>query len=726
MLTKEQLAERVLAYDAAADTGLIARAYDYGQSQHEGQFRHSGEPFFIHPLAVAEILTHYHMDPPTIAASLLHDAVEDTDAKLADISARFGPLVAELVDGVTKLTQIDLARRGDSPSGSSQTENLRKLVLATSRDIRVLLIKLADRLHNMRTLVYIADEAKRRAKALETLDIYANLAERIGLEKIHQELQDIAFATLNPDAYASITARLEGITAKDGSLTDRIIARLGEDMLAEGLDGVSISGRTKSPYSIWRKMAEKNRSFEQLGDVVAFRILVDTVQECYHALGIVHTRYQMIPTYYDDYISTPKPNGYRSLHTCVIGPERQRIEVQIRTREMHHVNEYGVAAHWSYKQGAGNMEGTQFRWLRELLEVMNTSASSEEFLENTKLSMYRDQVFVFSPKGDLVALPQGATPVDFAYAVHSGVGNRCIGAKVNGLLRPLSTTLANGDQVEILTSKMASPSAEWERFCVTPKAKSALRRFLREQQRDKHIELGRQALIVAFRDAGREFSDKAVEAGLRALKATGIQEVYAEIGDGRRQAGKVVDALYPPAPAGLVSQLLDAFKPKPRKESEAESAARKMHMPKVLGLIPGMSVRFAKCCHPLPGDAIIGVIHTGSGVSVHRRDCVQLKNYASCPERFIEVAWNPEVSAGSLNTGRLRLQMTSDPGSLGSLSILIAKLGGNICNLITLRQTGQYADVLLDVEIRDAGHLTQLIAQLRASPIVSSVDRVAE
>ena len=582
----------------------------------------------------------------------------------------------------------------------------------------MLLIRLADRLHNMRTLSFHPSGDRRRSIALETLEIYANLAERIGLEKIKGELEDLSFAHIQPDAYESIRARLESITLKDESAIARIAARLKEDMAAEGLDA-QVAGRAKSPFSIWRKMQRKNIAFEQLGDVVAFRALVDSVADCYHALGIVPTHYQMIPNEYDDYISTPKQNGYRSLHTCVIGPDKLRIEVQIKTREMHQVNEYGVAAHWSYKQG-GSVEGAKFHWMRELLEILNQDADPEEFLENSKLAMYSDQVFVFSPRGDLITLPKGATPVDFAYAVHSGVGDRCIGAKVNGALKPLRTMLENGDQVEIMTSRIASPSPEWERFCVTAKAKSAVRRFLRDRQRDKYVELGRQMLLCAFKDAGREFADRAVESGLQKLKYPRVQDLYMDIGEGRRAAADVVESLFP-EPKNKVMKVLNLFAPKSDSSRQARDRKAPARQPPVLGLVPGMSTHFAKCCHPVPGDPIVGVIYTGTGVTIHSRECQQLKNYGA--ERFIDVDWNPNADGEALHAGRLKMLISNDPGTLGSLSTLIAKHGGNISNLIMSNQSRQYADLLMDVEIRDLDHLRQLTAVLRASPLVASVDR---
>ena len=452
------------------------------------------------------------LDTASIITGLLHDTVEDTVATLEDIERMFGPDIAKLVDGVTKLSRLEL-----QSDQTKQAENFRKLVLAMSEDIRVLLVKLADRLHNMRTLHFFKDEERRRRIARETMEIYAPLAERIGMHDMKDELEDLAFAELHPEARASIMARLAFLREKGEGLVERIIEELQETLTKAGITA-EVSGREKTPYSIWRKMQQKNVGFEQLSDIMAFRVVVDSVEQCYHALGVIHSRYPVVPGRFKDYISTPKPNNYRSLHSAVIGPERQRIEMQIRTHEMHEVAELGVAAHWVYKQGAPKTEGRQYRWLRELLDILEHASDPQEFLEHTKLEMFQDQVFCFTPKGDLIALPRGATPVDFAYAVHSDIGDTCVGAKVNGRLAPLRTQLSNGDQVEIITSKAQTPSPTWERFVVTGKARARIRRFVRTQQRQQYLDLGKAILQKAFRQEGHDFQREGAGAGAEDLQ----------------------------------------------------------------------------------------------------------------------------------------------------------------------------------------------------------------
>src|SRR5215475_7109408 len=497
MMRQFELVELVKSYDPNADESALNRAYVYSMKAHGAQLRASGDPYFSHPVEVAGILAQMKLDTASIVTGLLHDTVEDTVATLDDIERVFGPETARLVDGVTKLSRIEL-----QSDQTKQAENFRKLVLAMSEDIRVLLVKLADRLHNMRTLRFIKSADTRRRIARETMEIYAPLAERIGMHWMKDELEDLAFAELHPDARAGVTARLGFLRERGGETVPRIIAEMNRKLAEGGLATATVSGREKSPYSIWRKLQRKDVSFEQLADVMAFRVLVVSATDCYHALGIIHSAYHVVPGRFKDYISTPKPNNYRSLHTGVIGPEQQRIEVQIRTREMHEVAELGVAAHWSYKQGAGKTEGPQYRWLRELLDILDHASGPEEFLEHTKLEMFQDQVFAFTPKGDLIALPRNATAVDFAYAVHSHIGDTCVGAKINGRLVPLRTVLGNGDQVEIVTSKAQHPSPTWERFVVTGKARARIRRFIRTQQRTQYLDLGRAIVQKAFRQEG--------------------------------------------------------------------------------------------------------------------------------------------------------------------------------------------------------------------------------
>jgi GTP pyrophosphokinase len=711
MMRQFELVERVKSYDPTADEAALNRAYVYTMKMHGSQRRASGDPYFSHPIEVAGILTRYKLDSASIITALLHDTIEDTDATYADIEKLFGSEIARLVDGVTKLSRIEL-----QSDRSKQAENFRKLVLAMSEDIRVLLIKLADRLHNMRTLKYIKDDDKRRRIALETMEIYAPLAERIGMSEIKNELEDLAFAELHPEVRDSIVARLNFLREQGTHLIERIIDELNRRLKEAGVTA-EVSGREKMPHSIWRKMQMKNVAFEQLSDIMAFRVIVEDVGECYHALGVIHSRYQMVPGRFKDYISTPKPNGYRSIHTGVLGPEGHRIEIQIRSREMHDVAELGVAAHWTYKHGHRPADGTQYRWLRELLEAMEHASSPEEFLEHTKLEMFQDQVFCFTPKGDLIALPRGACPVDFAYAVHSKVGDTCVGAKINGRIMPLRTPLNNGDQVEIVTSKAQSPNPTWERFVVTAKARARIRRFVRAQQRSQYLDLGRAILTRAFKQEGYDLTEKALDGVLKIFKEDSVEDLIVTVGEGTIPGRDVVVAIYP--------ELKTAAKPDnvvSLKRARQKTAERAPAVP-IRGLIPGMAMHFAACCHPLPGDRIVGIVTTGKGVTIHTIDCEMLEQFAETPERWLDIAWNEDPKKDEAHVGRINLVVANEPGSLGSLSTVIAKNLGNITNLKITNRSADFFEMLMDIEVRDVKHLTNIIAALRATPAINSVER---
>ncbi len=709
MIRQFELVERVKSYDPNADEDALNRAYVYAMKVHGTQKRASGDPYFSHPIEVAGILTDLKLDDSSIITALLHDVVEDTDASLSDVEKMFGRDIARLVDGVTKLGQLEL-----QSEETKHAENFRKLLVAMSEDIRVLLVKLADRLHNMQTLHHIESEEKRRRIARETMDIYAPLAERIGMQGFKDQLEDLAFAHLNPEGRESILTRLEFLRNQGEDLPNRIIERLKQEAVADGI-AATVSGRMKTPYSIWRKMQHKNVTFEQLSDIMAFRIEVDDVASCYQTLGMIHSRYPLVPGRFKDYISTPKPNGYRAIHTTIIGPEQQRIEVQIRTKEMHEVAEYGVAAHWHYKQGTQPFEGRQYRWLRELLDILEHASNPEEFLEHTKLEMFQDQVFCFTPKGAVIALPRGASPVDFAYAVHSEVGDTCVGAKVNGRMVQLRSQLQNGDQVEIITSKAQTPSPDWEQFVVSGKAKARLRRFIRLREREQYGELGRQMLQKAFRQEGYDLTEKALSGVLKKFKCDNVTDLYAAVGQGNRTAREVLTAVFP--------GVKESAKPK-RWLSFARSRKGKAQQPAVpiKGLIPGMAVHYAHCCHPLPGDRIVGIVTTGKGVTLHTIDCETLESFQDTPERWVDVAWDVEESIEG-HTGRIHLVVANEPGSLGGLSTVIGKNNGNISNLKITNRSIDFFEMLIDVEVHDVKHLANIIAALRAMPVITSVER---
>ncbi|WGF86531.1 RelA/SpoT family protein [Marinivivus vitaminiproducens] len=701
-----ELVERVKAYDPAADEVLLNRAYVFAMKAHGSQKRASGDPYFSHPVEVAGILTGLKLDTASIATALLHDTVEDTGTSLDDIEKLFGIEIRRLVDGVTKLSKLEL-----QSARTAQAENFRKLLLAMSVDIRVLLVKLADRLHNMRTLHFCGEE-KRRRIARETIDIYAPLAERIGMQGMKDELEDLAFMHLWPDARASVIARLERLRADDGDLVLRICQALRTALYKEGVDA-EVNGREKAPISIWRKMQRKNVSFEQLSDIMAFRVVVDTVGSCYAALGAVHGEYVMKPGRFKDFISTPKPNGYRSLHTTIIGPEGRAVEVQIRTREMQEVAELGVAAHWAYKQGNSSTDGTQYRWIRELLDILEHASGPEEFLEHTKLEMFQDQVFCFSPKGDLYALPQGATPIDFAYAVHSDIGDSCTGAKVDGRIVQLRTKLDNGNQVEILTGKSGGPRPSWERYVVTARARARVRRFLRLQKRNEYLVNGRDVLHRVAQREGVTWSEKQMEAVLPSLPYATVDDVVAAIGEGKLSARQVMDAMHP--------ELRHAAEERPNEETSVRPSATDGKLP-LRGLPEGVASTLARCCNPVPGEPIVGVVRTGREVSIHRADCPNVGGRTENGSPPLELDWE-ETARQLTASGRVRVLTMDQPGSLGAMTTLIGNQGGNITMIQSGKRSGGLLEVMFEVEVEDIDHLRRLIGTLQAMPVVSQASR---
>ncbi len=716
MLEPTPLLDKIKKYNPDADLDRVYKAYEFAKLHHGTQTRSSGEPYYTHPLEVADILADMRMDPNTVITAILHDTIEDTPVTREDIVNEFGEEVASLVSGVTKLTQIE-----SQTVEGKQAENFRKLVLAMSEDIRVLIVKLADRLHNIRTLDGISKPEKRKRIARETIEIYAPLAERIGIHKIKEELEDISFSHLNPEARESILNRLSFLRKEGTDLVDNIISELEKQIKKAGISA-HITGREKTRYSIWRKMQRKNVSFEQLSDIMAFRIVVDSVEECYHALGIIHSVYPTVPGRFKDFISTPKANGYRSIHTTIIGPHNQRIEVQIRTKDMHEEADLGVAAHWAYKQNnmqAALEDAKRYRWLRELVDIIDQDQQPEDFLENTKLELFQDQVYVFSPRGDLMELPMGSTPVDFAYAVHSDVGDKCVGAKLNGRIVPLSTKMQNGDQVEVITSKNQQPSPAWERFVVSGKAKSHIRRFVRQQQRDEYISLGKAMLQKIFKAEEYEFSEKAVNSIIPKFpNMESIDDIFAGIGSGNIVARDVFKAIFPSHKSEPAGKTID------ESTSELKMARKKSNesMP-IVGLIPGMAVHFARCCHPLPGDRIVGIVTTGRGVTVHTIDCETLERFADTPERWLDVSWGNDDATPDGHVGRLEMVITNSPGALGTLSTVIGKNGGNITNLKITNRSNDFYDLLLDIYINDTRHLNNVIAALRATSEVVEVER---
>lgn len=714
MIRQFELVEKVREYDPNVDEERINRAYVFAMQRHGSQTRASGDPYFLHPLEVASLLADMRLDSGSIVTALLHDTVEDTDATLEDISRLFGDDIARLVDGVTKLTKLEL-----QSDRTKQAENFRKLVVAMSEDIRVLLVKLADRLHNLRTLKYVKSEKSRRRTASETLEIYAPLAERIGVQTWRDELVDLAFAEINPEARNGINTRLEFLRSNGKELVTQVISEL-KRILSDYNVEAEVTGREKAAHSIWLKMQRKDAPFEALTDIMAFRISVPEIADCYQALGAIHASFPVLPGRFKDFISTPKPNGYQSIHTAVIGPEQMRIEVQIRTTEMHQVAEYGVAAHWRYKQGGAGHDGRQYGWIRGLLDILDQAGGPEEFLEHTKLEMYQDQVFCFTPKGDLISLPNGATIIDFAYAVHSEVGDKCVGAKVNGRMAPVRTRLKNGDQVDILTARNHTPSPEWERFVVTGRARASIRRVIRLEQRDQFIALGREVVRRVLTSAGRTFSERELGPALDRFNLDDVEDLYSNLGEGLHTEGELAAVFQPVKPEFDVDEAALA-----RAKPIASPATADGFRPKALtlkGLIPGMAVHYARCCHPLPGDRIVGIVTTGKGVAIHMSECSTLEAFGHTPERWLDVDWN-DGSELENHTGRVRVILANEPGSLGAMSNTIGKHKGNISHLRFANRAADFFELMVDIEVESLDHLANIIAALRTDSLITSIER---
>jgi len=695
VLRQYELVDRVLSYDPSADEALLNRAYVFSMQAHGSQKRASGDPYFSHPIEVAGILTDLHLDDETIATAILHDTVEDTVATPEQIEKTFGPAVARLVDGVTKLSKIEAQSESERAA-----ENLRKFLLAMSDDVRVLLVKLADRLHNMRTLHFISKPEKRRRIARETMDIYAPLAERIGMYEFMKEMQTLAFRELEPEAYDSITRRIDEMRKGGGDRISRISSGVRLLLGQKGIQA-DVEGREKHPYSIWRKMTERHISFEQLSDIIAFRVLVDDTEQCYRALGLIHERWPMVPGRFKDYISTPKRNGYRSLHTAVIHSERVRIEIQIRTKAMHAEAEYGVAAHWAYKQGAPMRAEAYGSWIKDLVEILDHADSPEELLEHTRMAMYQDRIFAFTPKGELIQLPKGSTPVDFAYQVHTDLGDQTVGAKINGRVVPLRTVIQNGDQVDILRSKGQEPQAAWLSFVVTGKARAEVRRYVRQKAQADTLLLGRQLYESIIARLPAQLAPDALKEALKRLRLAEPDRLMEAIARRKLTDEQVMEALMPGS-TGEGSML----RPAPRAVS-------------MKGLTPGVSFTLAPCCTPVPGDRIVGVRRPHAPVEVHAIECPVL---AELPEAdWIDLAWGDGSEGG---TARLAIVVKNEPGSLGVMASILGTQGANIVNLVLAERDQSFHTFQVLIEVHDLGHLMRILAALRAADAIVQAERV--
>jgi RelA/SpoT family (p)ppGpp synthetase len=700
MLRQYELVERVKSYDPDADEDLLNRAYVFSMKAHGSQLRASGDPYFSHPIEVAGILTDLRLDDETIATGILHDTIEDTVATPEDIQRLFGANVARLVDGVTKLSRIEAQTDTERAA-----ENLRRFLLAMSDDIRVLLVKLADRLHNMRTLKYLKNPDKRRRIARETMDIYAPLAERIGMYGFMDELKELSFAELEPEGYQSIIRRMETLRAGGGDTVKRIESGIRHTLESAGVIVDDVRGREKRPWSIFRKMQERHVAFEQLSDVMAFRVITRSPEDCYRALGALHRRWPMVPGRFKDYISTPKRNGYRSIHTTLIDRARMRIEVQIRDSDMHIEAEYGMAAHWAYKQKKG-AQGTPYPWLTDLLEILEHAQSPEEVLEHTRIAMFQDQLFCFTPKGELIQLPRGSTPVDFAYAVHTTLGDTCVGARVNGKVVPLRTRLNNGDQVEILRSSAQTPDPAWDQFVITAKARSAVRRHLRQREKAAQQKTGEALFHEAVKRLKVDIGAEALSAALKRLKLPDQSALFVALASQSVTDVQLMEALVPGS----------AEKRKARRKSPPKSAEGAIL---VDGDANAGGMAMAQCCMPVPGDRIVGVRVAGEGIAVHTIDCPRLA--AAEDGDWIDLKWAPDVASG---TARIEVVVMNEPGALAQVTAILAQQGANIVNLQLKDRDRAHHRFIMDVEVDDLKHLTELVVGLRAPNLVVAAERL--
>jgi len=720
MMRQFELVDRVTSYDPKADEDLLNRAYVFATKMHGDQKRASGDPYFSHPVEVAGILTDLRLDTQTIATGLLHDTLEDTDATFNDIVSMFGGEVADLVDGVTKLSKLEMVE-----GAAAQAENFRKLLLATSNDIRVLLVKLADRLHNMRTLHFIPSAEKRRRIAQETIEIYAPLAGRMGMQNFREEYEDLAFEQLNPEARRLVLDRLDQLDATHGAILDDIAYEIGS-VLGRASISAQVKGRRKRPFSIWRKMQHKSISLEQLSDIFGYRIIVDNEDLCYRALGAIHRAYKVVPGRFKDYISVPKLNNYQSLHTTVIGPDRQRVEVQIRTEMMHQVAERGVAAHWAYKEGDGfkrpNVTEIQpFSWLQEVVNQLKTGESAEEFLENTKLELFTDQVFCFTPKGRLIALPDGATVLDFAFAVHTEVGTNCGGARINGKPVPLRQRINNGDEIEIIRDPAIMPQQIWLNHVVTGKARAAIRHALRRREDAEYATLGERLVRRLFEIENTEPSRDILERALGIMDFDSLPELYAEIGRGRVAAADVLFAVLPKKrPEGLTRTILSGAR---RAFSRSERRQSTAPIPLSAGM-SGVAMKFAPSCFPLPGDPIVGILTSDVGLMVYPLNAPQLADFEEQPERWVAMRWDIAENEDCRFASRLSITVNNQPGSLGAVAQTIADFDANITNLGVYNRDDNFYDLIFDIQARDVNHVQEIIDALKGARSVAAIRRI--
>ena len=718
-LRQYELVDMVRAYDPSVDEALLNKAYIFSIKAHGEQMRHSGDPYYAHPIEVAGILAGLHLDVASICTALLHDVLEDTDITYNELAEEFTPEIAELVRGVTKLGKVELS--ANASKERAQAENFQKFVLAMSRDVRVLLVKMCDRLHNMRTLQYHPKASSRERIARETMEIYAPLARRVGVDRICSELEDLSFKHLNPSAFESITKRLETWRADQKVAISEMSIALRDLMQEKGIEA-RIYGREKRPFAIWRKLQRQGISFDDVADIFAFRIIVEKPSECYQTLGYLHQMYRCVPARFRDFISVPKPNGYQSLQTTILSPDNRRIELQIRTERMEDVAERGVAAHWAYKnnsyaydpESAKASGSDPLRRIRPLVEMMEQSGDADEFLEHAKLEMFTDQVFTFTPKGDLIALPRGATPLDFAYAVHTKVGDTCIGAVINGREVPLRTRLNNGDVVKIIRGGQPEAQPDWENMVVTGKARSALRRLTRTGEADEFKRIGQMLADHAFAREDKDFSESALTDALKRLNFETVDPLYEALGRGKLSIQNFMNAVFP---GRGNPKTLDEFV----NRDIIDDNTAKLYV-KGEGLRAGVSMHLSNCCSPIPGDRIVGYQSEGRGVAIHAIDCEVLAGLEGQQDRWLDLGWRRAV-AQTASTGRVITTVEHVPGALADVTKIVGEAGGNLTNIKTLKRSPSFFDMVLDIEVSDNRHLIQIVAALRASAYVVSAKR---
>jgi len=739
------LVEKVLSYNPKANEALLNRAYVYAMKAHGQQKRASGDPYFSHPLAVASILTGLKLDDETIATALLHDTIEDTPATKEEIEKLFGTNIAALVDGLTKIERLNLQSKK-----TLQAENFRKLLIAISSDVRVLLVKLADRLHNMRTLEHIKPE-KRRLIAQETMDIYGPLAGRMGIQEIRDELEELSFRWLHPAAYETLMSRLHVLRDRNRGLTEEIATELKAKLEAQSIHA-EVFSREKKPYSIWLKMQNKQIGLEQLSDVYGFRVIVPTVRDCYAALGAVHTTWRVVPGRFKDYISTPKHNDYQSIHTTIVGPRHQRVELQIRTAEMHQIAEYGVAAHSGYKLAAhakvngeahaniavsGPGESSAYQWLRKLVDNLLEGDNPEEFLEHTKLELFLDQVFCFTPKGRLIALPRGANAIDFAYAVHTDVGNRCVGAKINGRHMPLMNELKNGDEVEIILSDAQTPPAAWEGAVITGKARSAIRRATKEAVRKQYLSLGRDIMKAAIERTEKPYADSVLAPALPRLGQKSVEDLLTAVGRGEISADEVLAVTDPDAVKNVAPKRRTITRNDEGWFNLRRVKSFKFRLPALLSSsvqedgpgIPIRGVNGTSVIHfagggAVPGERIVGILDPGEGITIYPIHSPQLRAFEDQLDRWIDVTWDIREGATELFPARIRVVALNEPGSLGQIASIIGAEGANIDKLQMVNRARDYTEMLIDIEVLDLKHLTDILNRVKNLNVVSEANRV--